>query len=190
MIHKFLCSPVRFLTLGRDALLNRPLKPSSWLQPIAKTISAALCVLGVAFIPVLTQEQSTHPSLLEEPSALVGELSFIQFNALLPIPSPTPEKVASRVRVVVTAYSSTPEQTDDTPFVTAAGTQVREGIVAANFLLIGTKIKLPDLYGDKIFVVEDRMHPRKQWMVDIWFADYADAKNFGAKNTYVEVLEG
>jgi 3D (Asp-Asp-Asp) domain-containing protein len=91
--------------------------------------------------------------------------------------------------VVVTAYSSTPEQTDDTPFITASGTKVREGIVAANFLPIGTKIKLPDLYGDKIFVVEDRMHPRKHYMVDIWFANYTEAKEFGAKLTYVQVLE-
>lgn len=155
-----------------------------------RTVPVALCALGMAIVPVSGHEQNLQPALLEEPPVSLGELSFTQFSALLPVPSPTPEKVVSRIRVVVTAYSSTPEQTDSTPFITAAGTQVREGIVAANFLPIGTKIKLPDLYGDKIFVVEDRMHPRKHYMVDIWFADYSEAKNFGAKNTYVEVLEG
>ncbi|MDP4007307.1 MAG: hypothetical protein Q8P55_01800 [bacterium] len=189
MIHKFPYSPVRFLTLGRDTSLNRPLKPSSWLQPIIKTLFASLFGIAMAAAPISGAELVSSPSLLEQSPALVGELSFVQFNTLLPIPSPAPERVMSRVNVVVTAYSSTPEQTDDTPFITAAGTPVREGIVAANFLPMGTKIKLPDLYGDKIFVVEDRMHPRKNYMVDIWFASYSDAKNFGAKNTYIEVLE-
>ncbi|MDP3003980.1 MAG: hypothetical protein Q8N43_00505, partial [Candidatus Azambacteria bacterium] len=38
------------------------------------------------------------------------------------------------MKVVLTAYSSTPDQTDDTPFITASNTRVRDGIVAANFL--------------------------------------------------------
>ena len=159
-------------------------------QTITRTVFASLAAFGMAIIPVFGEKVDKGPTLLKEPPALVGELSFSQFNALLPIPSPTPEKVVKTIRVVVTAYSSTPEQTDDTPFITASGTRVREGIVAANFLPMGTKIKLPDIYGDRIFVVEDRMHPRKKWMVDIWFASYTDAKEFGAKLTYVEVLEG
>ncbi|MCH7828716.1 3D domain-containing protein [Patescibacteria group bacterium] len=159
-------------------------------QTIARTIFASLAAFGMAIIPIFGEKIDKGPIFLEEPPALMGELSFSQANALLPIPSPTPEKVVKTIRVVVTAYSSTPEQTDDTPFITASGTKVREGIVAANFLPIGTKIKLPDIYGDKIFVVEDRMHPRKKYMVDIWFASFQEAKAFGAKLTYVEVLEG
>ena len=116
---------------------------------------------------------------------------LVSSSAFLPVASPqTPEIVAETIRVVVTAYSSTTWQTDDTPFITAAGTQVREGIVAANFLPMGTKIKLPDLYGDQVFVVEDRMHPSKYFIVDIWFPNYWQALNFGAKRTYIEVLEG
>ena len=117
--------------------------------------------------------------------------ALVSSSAFLPVVSPeTPEVVAETIRVVVTAYSSTPEQTDETPFITATGTWVREGIVAANFLPMGTKIKLPDLYGDQVFVVEDRMHPSKHFIVDIWFPDYWQALNFGAKRTYIEVLEG
>ena len=143
----------------------------------------------MTIIPVFGEKIDERPALSGKLPVFIGELSFSQFNALLPIPSPTPEKVVKTIRVVVTAYSSTPEQTDDTPFITASGTRVREGIVAANFLPMGTKIKLPDIYGDKIFVVEDRMHPRKKYMVDIWFASYTEAKQFGAKLTYIEVLE-
>lgn len=121
----------------------------------------------------------------------LGKGVLVGSSAFLSVSSPqTPEIVAETIRVVVTAYSSTPEQTDDTPFITAAGTQVRKGIVAANFLPMGTKIKLPDLYGNQVFVVEDRLHPSKNFIVDIWFPDYWQALNFGAKRTYIEVLEG
>ncbi|MCH8244608.1 3D domain-containing protein [Patescibacteria group bacterium] len=159
-------------------------------QTLKKTILLTISVLGMAAVPIFVVEPNLEPVLAKQPPVLIGELSFAQFNALLPIPSPTPEKVVKTIRVVVTAYSSTVDQTDDTPFITASGTRVRDGIVAANFLPIGTKIKLPDIYGDRIFVVEDRMHPRKKYMVDIWFASYTEAKEFGAKLTYVEVLEG
>jgi len=159
-------------------------------QTIGKTVLGMLLAFTIGVFPILGIEPSLEPALLEQPPLPIGELSFSQLNALLPVPSPTPERVVRTINVVVTAYSSTPEQTDDTPFITASGSRVREGIVAANFLPMGTKIKLPDIYGDKIFVVEDRMHPRKKYMVDIWFASFQEAKEFGAKLTYVEVLEG
>lgn len=117
-----------------------------------------------------------------------SEIVTVQSSSLLPIIAPNPEWVANTIPVVLTAYSSTIAQTDDTPFITASGAFVREGIVAANFLPMGTKIKIPDLYGDKVFVVEDRMHPRKKYQVDIWFPDYWDALNFGAQYSTIEVL--
>ena len=90
--------------------------------------------------------------------------------------------------VTVTAYSSTPDQTDSTPFITAYNTFVRDGIVAANFLKFGTRIKIPRYFGDKIFIVEDRMHQRFSNRVDIWFPTRQEAKNFGVKTTELVVL--
>ncbi len=89
---------------------------------------------------------------------------------------------------VITAYSSTEEQTDDTPFITALGTDVRDGIVAANFLAFGTRVKIPELFGNKEFVVEDRMHHRFSDRIDIWFEDTDKAKEFGKQYTIVEIL--
>src|SRR3990167_5924685 len=86
---------------------------------------------------------------------------------------------AATTRVWLTAYSSSVDETDDTPFITASGKHVRDGIVATNFLPFGTKIKIPSLYGDKIFVVEDRMHPRKKQQIDIWFPERWQAVDFG-----------
>ncbi len=126
---------------------------------------------------------------------LEGLLAVVQENSLLSISNPLnlEYQTAQTVRelnVVITAYSSTVSQTDSTPFTTAAGTTVRDGIVANNLLAFGTKIKIPELYGDKIFVVEDRMHSKKGYYhIDIWFPSYREAKNFGAKRTHIEVLE-
>lgn len=91
--------------------------------------------------------------------------------------------------VWVTAYSSTPEETDDTPFITASGKTVRDGIVATNFLPMGTKVLIPKYFGDKIFTVEDRMHARKKDFVDIWMPTKEQAQNFGIARTDIFVLE-
>lgn len=91
------------------------------------------------------------------------------------------------VRVPATAYNSDPRQTDSTPFITASNTHVRHGIVAANFLPFGTRIKIPEIYGDQIFIVEDRMNPRYDKRIDIWMEDYSDAIQFGLKTVTIEV---
>ena len=120
------------------------------------------------------------------------ELVIAQGNSLLPISDPcNPELQAIRkIKVVVTAYSSSPWETDGNPYLTAAGTWVKDGVVANNLLPFGTKVRLPELYGDKVFVVEDRMNWKKGYYhIDIWFPSYGEAKNFGSKRTYIEVLE-
>lgn len=101
-----------------------------------------------------------------------------------------PYEVIKTIKMIITAYSSDPEQTDDTPFITASGKTVSDGIIANNMLPFGTKIRIPDVYGDKVFVVEDRMHRRKgKYHIDIWFPKYDRAKEFGAKLADVEILE-
>lgn len=100
------------------------------------------------------------------------------------------EKSAVRYTTVitVTAYSSTVDQCDDTPFITANGTHVRDGIIAANSLAFGTKVQFPDVFGDKIFVVEDRMNARYSDRADIWFETREEAKQFGIKKLRMIVL--
>jgi len=118
-------------------------------------------------------------------------LTILGDDSLLPISDPSPEpKVVKKMNVVITAYSSTIWQTDDSPFITASNTLVRDGIIANNHLPFGTKIRMPEIYGNKIFIVEDRMNKRKgDYHVDIWLPSYNEAKEFGAKQTYIEVLE-
>ena len=121
---------------------------------------------------------------------VISDFLTIQENSLMAASLLPEPKVTKKVKVVATAYSSTPQETDDEPFITAAGTLVRDGIVANNLLPMGTKIRLPELYGDKVFVVEDRMSSKKGYYhIDIWFPSHSEAKNFGAKLLYMEILE-
>ena len=117
-----------------------------------------------------------------------------------PTPVPAPVQKTKIVKIVpktnpvatyivmASAYSSTPDQTDSTPFTTAWGTQVRDGIIAANFLPFGTLVKMPELYGDKIFVVEDRMNRRYTYKIDVWFPERAQAMEFGNKKVKIEIV--
>ena len=100
-----------------------------------------------------------------------------------------PERSARYAMVIsVTAYNSLPEQTDDTPFITASNTHTRDGIVAANFLPFGTLVRIPEIYGNKIFIVEDRMNSKYHYHMDIWMEHYQDAIDFGLKALKIEVL--
>lgn len=87
--------------------------------------------------------------------------------------------------VTITAYSSSVDETDSTPFITASNTRTRDGVVAANFLPFGTKVKIPELFGDKVFVVEDRMHRRFSDRLDIWFPSKGEAKQFGKRKAQI-----
>ncbi len=93
------------------------------------------------------------------------------------------------MRVVVTAYTSRASETDSTPFIAASGKHVHDGMVAANHLPFGTRLRIPELFGGKVFVVGDRMNARyKSGRIDIWFASLSEARRFGAKIARVEIL--
>lgn len=105
-----------------------------------------------------------------------------------------PRKV---ITVVATAYNSEPGQTDDTPCITANGhdlcdtyaTYGADNTIAANFLPIGTAVRFPDLYGDKVFVVRDRMNARYGYgRIDLWLPVKAEAKQFGVQKLAMEIF--
>ncbi len=93
----------------------------------------------------------------------------------------------SAVRVLATAYSSTVDQTDASPFITASGRRVGPGIIAANFLPLGTQVRI----GNNIYTVWDRMNPRYngKYIIDIWMPTRTDAIVFGARVMEMEVVK-
>ena len=101
----------------------------------------------------------------------------------------TQYRVRRTMNMTFTAYSSTPDQTDSTPFITASNTRVRWGTVAANILPFQTKVRIPQMFGDKVFVVEDRMNKRYWHRVDVWMPTRQEAINFGIRTLRIEILE-
>ncbi len=93
----------------------------------------------------------------------------------------------------ITAYNSEVSQCDGDPCTTANGFNLckhdTEDSIAANFLPFGTKVRIPDLFGDRVFIVRDRMNARYPNRVDIWFKDKTAAKKFGIKVVKIEILE-
>lgn len=146
----------------------------------------ALIGLFLALPPIPSASSEAARGIENVPYAVVGGTAVVATGT-----PETPRSGTVRMAehyVTITAYSSTPEETDDSPFITASGAHVREGVVAANFLPFGTIIKIPELYGDRIFVVEDRMHKRHSDKVDIWMSTKTEAKVFGKQTAKIVVI--
>ena len=85
----------------------------------------------------------------------------------------------------VSAYSSEVDQTDDTPFITASGERVRDGVIANNCLVFGVSVVI----GGKNYEVLDRMNTRYGCEVfDIWFASTEEAWDFGRQELEINIL--
>lgn len=112
-----------------------------------------------------------------------------------PSPAPFPRRLFS-IPVTVTGYSSTSDQTDTTPFVTASNTRVRTGVIAlSRDLLREFTPGAPFGYGDQVelegvgvFTVEDTMNPRFAKRVDIWFSSRAAARLWGRRSVVISKL--
>jgi 3D (Asp-Asp-Asp) domain-containing protein len=131
------------------------------------------------------------------------EALAITGSALLPMNSPAGGGNGYTLRrtysVQVSAYNSEVGQTDDSPFITANGTHVRDGIVAANIynsaggnIPFNSVIKFKNcgsIPNDKIFVVTDRLNKRYRMNVDIWMESHADALQFGRRTCTIEVIQ-
>ena len=159
------------------------------MYTINSKVSASFALMSLISNFVFPQYSLMNDNSTEETVLSPNDsLATIQGQALIQSSNPDVPVVISQNWVVTTAYSSTLDQTDSTPFITASGTSVRDGIVACNFLKFGTKVRFPELYGDKIFIVEDRMAVKNNHKIDIWFSTRWEAKQFGVKQVKVEVL--
>jgi len=142
-------------------------------------------------IPTLAND-SNYSSIDENLLARVSEKIITNVNYL-------PKNIDKKWKVIktsshyMTAYNSLEGQTDDTPCITANSFNVCEhGIedtIAANFLKFGTKVRIPELFGDRIFIVRDRMNRRYTNRVDVWMLNRPDALTFGLKFAKIEILE-
>lgn len=157
-------------------------------------------VILLSFLPILTvfapsslAKAQASFTIAQNEQNQSAQTPTIQENSFMASASHYPPSssftIIESIPVTVTAYSSTIWETDDTPFVTAANTQTRDGIVASNLLPFGTKIRIPEYFGSKIFLVEDRMNERiNDFTIDVWFPSSYQARLFGIKYTYIETV--
>lgn len=151
----------------------RPFLFSSWVKKLILPILCSVLILRPIFLggALWTNAEALAAA---KPAGVTGQSSIAD------------PKIFD---VWVTAYSSVPEETDDSPFITATNKTVRDGFIAANFLPFGTRVKIPKYFGDKIFIVEDRMSRRKDNFMDIWMPTKEKALAFGIHQTSVIVIE-
>ncbi len=133
--------------------------------------------LQVAYNPVTQVSEACNKKII---------IRKARYPKRIAVARPKP-KPGESWRVLTTAYSSTPDQTDASPFITASGTRVHDGTIAINTLPFGTKVKFPEVFGNKVFTVEDRMGSDHK--ADIWFPTREQALKFGARKIKIEVVK-
>ncbi len=134
-------------------------------------------------IPTTTDTSSIPTAIQEAPNGLFLHGGGPEITDELGVPDLVLE------RAEVSAYTSTPGQTDDSPFIAANGKRVHDGMIAANGLPFGTLVRIPEVYGDKVFTVEDRMNKRYTFgHFDVWLdTTRKEALKFGRKHVTVEI---
>lgn len=153
---------------------------------------------AVAVLAIVSFFISTAKPQVVNAMSVADILGLEQVSAAEPfeLPVSLDREPVKTIWVVVTAYSSTADQTDSTPCIAAKGfdlckahAEFGEGnTIAANFLAINKHVKLPELFGDKTFVVRDRMNERYGYgRIDVWMPTREMAKEFGVKRMKMEV---
>ena len=156
-------------------------------------VVSGLVIANVFFLNSASADVDTGPHYPES-STVALLIAAMQNETRAFGDLPVAEAAAPRrtFTIPVSAYTSESAQTDATPCIAARGFDLcendEENVVAANFLPMGTKIRIPELYGARIFTVVDRMNKRYDRHLDIWMRSYADAKHFGVKRAMIEVF--
>lgn len=129
-----------------------------------------------------------------EPSiGTFGSDALAQASSLVAKPS-LDRFTGRRVKVQVSAYNALESQTDNRPWETADGSDLRlpskRNTVATNDLALGTRVIFPSIDPYTEYVVRDRMNARYtgKGVVDIFMGtDVAEARQFGRRNN-VEMI--
>ena len=169
-----------------------------WLAVVAITLSMGIKFTAAAGEPTIDSLgrfwgvktlASELPATADGSSTNAGSVDAVTPAAVLYI-APTATDT-EKISVWATAYSSEPDQTDNTPFITASGELVHDGVAAANFLPMGTTFTIPTLFGDKTFTVLDRMNKKYDGMhtIDLWFPDTQKAIDFGRRAVSIIIVK-
>ncbi len=146
-----------------------------------------------ACVTILSMGMGVNVAFAQQPTKTTSRVVVTdKAPVFLPPLQPASKKPATlkSMRVPMTSYTSSVAETDRTPFTAADGTRTYFGMASANFLPFGTKFRIPEHFGDKIFTVHDRMSTRYNTRVDVWLPHKTDARKFGLKKAaLIEIIE-
>lgn len=144
---------------------------------------AQIAIVAVFFSAQLFPAQvlAFSNSLPNASTPFVFKLQAILTNGA---PASYPLQPGAVLGVTATAYSSTTDQTDGDPFITASGARVAPHIIAANFAPLGTRVNI----NGKEYEIGDRLNPRYVYRVDFWKESREAARQFGVQTVLVEIV--
>ena len=163
-----------------------------------KLKTAKRLILAIIIVLVFDFLLFPAPVLASESADLADDTDIPIIEYVLPtiinvLPSAEDLKVNRETYRTISAYNSEIGQCDSTPCITASGYNLcengQEDSVAANWLPFGTRIRIPELFGDRVFIVRDRMSEKYSNRLDIWMLEKADAKKFGVRVALIEIFD-
>ena len=140
---------------------------------LAWAIIAAILIWGI-------NQAKEIPPVREKPNSM----AMISGNSLMGVATPAFYRIESLGCRVITAYTSSEDETDSTPFITASGQRTRKGIVATNELSFGVTVEIDG----GIYEVQDRTNPRYKHLIDIWMETKEEAFEFGRQIKEVNII--
>lgn len=152
-------------------------------------IVAKIALLGISLVL-----NATAPTVaIAEPGSAAREPGIEEIAKAISLEAQNPFQATRGYTMIgiMTAYSSSPDETDDTPLIGANNKPVGWGTVATNILPFGTRVRFPKVFGrNEIFIVGDRMNARYngESRFDVWHPSKSQAKTFGLVITEVEIL--
>ncbi len=167
--------------------IKKAIKQSRFEIGIIALVLFALCVTSLPSVVLADSFGAVDPLISLEIKKMTN--SVLPFGVL---PISEDRGFIYVYNVPVTAYNSVSWQTDSTPCIGAAGTDICEALeqgsntCAANFVPLGTVLQVDGL---GVCVVRDRMNARYDYRVD-WYMglDIDSAKVFGIQNKEISVL--
>lgn len=152
---------------------------------------------------------NAHPLVNDASGWSIIKLSKFDLNQPEATPEPTPipaQKLIIKnktadvpatkiIRIIATAYSAEIFQTDREPCIAARNYNIcdtTENVVATNCFSLDTVMTFPEIFGNKKFVVKDRMASRfrgSNCRIDLLMPDRQSALNFGLKIVVAEIAK-
>jgi len=165
-------------------LIERMPPPKSVCTMKTFTVATLIMVATTIALGIIIGERFKYARLQDDYATLEDQLATDNGTLQLIFEGGYDREGIMQTAVTVSAYSSTRDQTDSTPFTTASGENTMVGQIAVSRDLFNKGLHFGSivyLEGVGVFRVEDVMNPRWANRVDIWCVDKVACRKFGLR---------